>query len=152
MEPSMIDAAPTSSHVPDATVDGGVTRYVQHIRVGNHKLVADEPASRGGTDAGPSPYGMLLGALGACTSITLRMYADRKGWELGAVSVELRHWREGEQDRIARIVRFENTLLAEEQLSRLREIAEKTPVTRTVIHGAIVETTLVTGTPGSSQT
>ena len=56
-------------------------RYVQDIESGAHRLRSDEPAFRGGTDAGPAPYDLLLAALGSCTSITLRMYAERKGWE-----------------------------------------------------------------------
>jgi putative redox protein len=128
----------------DAVVHGGPVRYTQQIGVGHHQLVADEPASRGGTDAAPSPYGLLLGALGACTSITLRMYADRKGWDLGDVLVELRHWRDGERDTIARTIRLGKSLPAE-QIARLAEIAERTPVTRTVIHGASVSTTIKAG-------
>src|SRR5581483_8793281 len=64
--------------------------YAQAIRAGHHQLTADEPKSNGGTDTGPAPYELLLSALGACTSITLRMYADRKGWTLGAIDVRLR--------------------------------------------------------------
>src|SRR5205823_14722 len=63
--------------------------YAQKMRAGRHELTADEPRTNGGTDTGPSPYSILLASLGACTSITLRMYAQRKGWELGNVRVEL---------------------------------------------------------------
>src|SRR5438034_10319808 len=72
--------------------------YATGVRAGRHKLNADEPASRGGTDAGPSPYELLLAGLGACTAITLRMYADRKGWQLGTIHVDLELHKHGEGD------------------------------------------------------
>jgi len=116
-------------------------RYVQDIRIGKHTLVADEPEAVGGADEGPPPYALLLSALGACTSITLRMYAERKGWEVGSISVALRHFKEGDADRIERRLRFEKPL-SEERKTRLLEIAQKTPVTKTVLHGAAITTTL----------
>ncbi|MBV8195881.1 MAG: OsmC family protein [Candidatus Dormibacteraeota bacterium] len=72
-----------------AHLDSGATRYAQTIRVGHHTLTSDEPPALGGGDAGPSPYGLLLASLAACTSITLAMYAAKKEWELGPVHVEL---------------------------------------------------------------
>ena len=65
--------------------------FAQQIVAGHHRVTADEPQSRGGSDTGPSPTELLLGSLGACTSITLRMYAGRKGWELGKITVGLRY-------------------------------------------------------------
>src|SRR5206468_5806409 len=106
-------------------------KYVQQIRAGRHQLSADEPKSSGGADSGPTPYSLLLASLGACTSITLRMYAERKGWELGTVQVDLDFAREDERDVIRREVRFPASL-SEEQRARLAEIADKTPVTRTL--------------------
>lgn len=117
--------------------------YAQQIEAGHHRLTADEPAGHGGTDTGPSPYALLLSALGACTSITLRMYADRKGWTLGEIHVSLRHEKNPEgADRIAREIRF-GAPLSDEQRARLAEIAEKTPVTKTVKAGASIETRLL---------
>jgi putative redox protein len=117
--------------------------YAQTVETtGGHRLTSDEPESNGGTNTGPAPYALLLAALGACTSITLRMYADRKGWELGSVHVELRFIRNPDGDKIERHIRLGATL-SEEQRGRLAEIAEKTPVTKTVRAGAPIETHLV---------
>src|SRR5262249_12739453 len=114
--------------------------YAQKIESGGHHLTADEPAAAGGTDTGPAPYGLLLSALGACTSITLRMYADRKGWQLGQVHVELKHTKSHDgADHIEREVRFGATL-TEEQRARLADIVEKTPVTKTIKAGATIQT------------
>jgi len=117
--------------------------YAQAIHAGHHHLTADEPKSNGGTDTGPAPYALLLSALGACTSITLRMYADRKGWTLGAIDVRLRMLKSHDgRDRIEREIRF-GAPLSDEQRARLGEIAGKTPVTRTVSAGAPITTTIV---------
>src|SRR3954454_10987950 len=91
--------------IASALVDGK-KGYAQTIQTGRHRLSADEPEQKGGTDSGPTPYGLLLSALGACTSITLRMYANRKGWELGEVHVGLRHFKGRDTDRIEREIRF----------------------------------------------
>src|ERR1700754_1668167 len=72
--------------------EAGTGAYTQQITVGNHHLVADEPAPTG-DDAGPTPYDLLLAGLGACTSMTVRMYANLKGWPLERVRVTLRHSR-----------------------------------------------------------
>jgi uncharacterized OsmC-like protein/alpha-beta hydrolase superfamily lysophospholipase len=121
----------------------GHGRLAQEIRVGRHLLPADEPVAAGGTDTGPNPYDLLLAALGACTSMTLRLYADHKGWPLEKVSVQLRHdkihaadcaeceTREGKIDRIVRVIDLDGPLDAA-QRGRLLEIAEKCPVHRTL--------------------
>jgi putative redox protein len=115
--------------------------YAQKVHTGHHDLTADEPVHLGGTDTGPSPYGLLLSGLGACTSITLRMYADRKGWDLGTVHVELRMFKDADgKERIERTVRLGNAALTAEQRAKLAEIAEKTPVTRTIRNGAPIAT------------
>ena len=75
--------------VADATVTMGATHYQVEIATGGHHLAADEPKHEGGGDAGPSPFGLLLASLGACTAITLRMYAERKQWTLRAITVTL---------------------------------------------------------------
>jgi putative redox protein len=119
------------------------TRYTQRIHAGRHALVADEPADAGGADRGPNPYELLLSALGACTSMTLRMYADHKRWPLKRVVVRLRHrkvhaqdcgdceTKEGKIDLIDREIELEGNLSAD-QHARLMEIAERCPVHRTL--------------------
>jgi uncharacterized OsmC-like protein/fermentation-respiration switch protein FrsA (DUF1100 family) len=125
--------------------------YVQHIMAGpHHHLLADEPSDVGGTDRGPSPYGLLAAALGACTTMTLRMYARRKGWPVTQISVDVDHDKvhaddaatEGRKlDRFRRTIRLEGAL-DEDQRARLLAIADKCPVHRTLEAGARVETTL----------
>ena len=110
------------------------------IRARRHTLTADEALSHGGTDTGPAPYEILFSALAACTAITLRMVAQRKGWELGAIRVDVELEKDASgADRIARTVSF-GAPLNEEQRATLAEIAEKTPVTRTIKAGAPIET------------
>ena len=120
------------------------------IAVNGHVSVADEPANFGGTEAGPTPYDYLLGALGACTAMTVRMYADRKGWPLESVLVRLAHDRvhakdcescETKKGRIDR-VQYEIELtgsLDDAQRDKLLEIAEKCPVRRTLTSEVLVE-------------
>jgi putative redox protein len=121
----------------------GRDHYRTDIVANGHRLVADEPASVGGTNLGPSPYGLLLAGLGACTAMTLRMYADRKGWPLERVTVRLRHdkihardcedceTQTGRIDRIERELHLEGEL-DEAQRARLMDIADKCPVHRTL--------------------
>jgi len=121
--------------------------YAQTISAGKHQLTADEPESNGGTGTGPAPYALLLSALGACTAITLRMYADRKGWTLGAVEVGLQLLKSKDgRERIDREIRV-GAALTEEQRTRLAEIAGKTPVTRSITAGVPIATTVVAATP-----
>lgn len=119
----------------------GEANYVNHIRAGKHELMADEPPALGGTDAGPPPFGLVLSGLGACTSITLRMYAQRKGWGLGTISVRLKMLKEGDAQWIEREVSF-SAALDEEQRARLAEICEKTPVTKALKSGVAIHTRL----------
>ncbi|RMD89993.1 MAG: OsmC family protein [Calditrichaeota bacterium] len=121
----------------------GESGYVTEIRTNKHALIADEPVSVGGTDLGPSPYEYLLASLGACTSITLRMYADRKYWPLESIEVYLRHQKihaedckeceikEGKIDQIEREIKLVGNLTGE-QKQRLLEIASRCPVHRTL--------------------
>jgi putative redox protein len=119
--------------------------FAQTIHAGAHALTADEPASNGGTDTGPAPYALLLSAVGACTSITLRMYAQRKGWELGEIHMQLKMLRGADgAERIERTLRFAAPL-TDEQRARLGEIADKTPVTKTVRAGVTIVTTIGAG-------
>jgi putative redox protein len=120
----------------------GAAGYAQTIRAGHHTLQADEPVAAGGTNTGPSPYGLLLSALGACTAITLRMYAARKGFELGTTRVSLRIVHEGKGHRIEREIHFDAPLTDAER-ERLLEIADKTPVTRTLSEGVPITTRIV---------
>jgi len=125
----------------------GRDRYYTEIDAGGHPLSADEPASSGGTDQGPTPYELLAAALGACTCITLRMYADRKNWDLTEVSVSLKHRKvhardcdscpesDLETDRIEREIGLTGNL-SEEQRQRLLEIADRCPVHKT-LHGKV---------------
>ena len=125
-------------------VRGGASGFVQEITTGRHHLVADEPASSGGTDRGPGPYELLLAALGSCMSMTIALYARTKQWPLETVVIRLRHSRiyakdckdcvtrdDTRLDRIDTEVELEGALTAE-QRSRLMEIAHKCPVHRTL--------------------
>jgi putative redox protein len=133
------------------------TGYAQEIRAGRHTLRADEPVASGGTDTGPDPYALLLAALGACTSMTLRMYANRKGWPLAGVTVRLsqrkiyaKDCEECETRNDARIDRIEREIelsgdLSAEQKARLVEIAERCPVHRTFRGETYIVTRLAGG-------
>ncbi len=124
-------------------VQTGASGYRSEILANGHPLVADEPESVGGTNTGPGPYELLLAGLGACTGMTLRMYADRKSWPLEGVTVELAHRKvhvsdcldcetaEGKVDEIQRELRLAGPLDAE-QRQRLLEIADRCPVHRTL--------------------
>jgi len=124
-----------------ATAVIGNARYRVEIAAGAHALVADEGPALGGQDAGPAPYDLLLAGLGACTSITLKMYAERKGWDLRALSVDLKLRKEGERTQINRVLHIDGPLDAE-QRARLADIAERTPVTLTLKAGADILTEL----------
>src|SRR5215472_11692055 len=120
------------------TVRGSANGFAQEITAGRHRLATDEPKSLGGTDTGPSPYDLLLAALGSCTSMTLGMYARRKGWPLEEVVVNLRHskihaadcgdceTKDAMLDRIERDIHLVWPLTSEQQ-SILIEIANKCP-------------------------
>ena len=127
----------------EVLVEGGAAGYANLIQAGAHMLRADEPVSVGGADSGPNPYDLVLAGLGACKSMTMRMYADRKGWSLDATRVRLRHSRihaedceecatkTGKIDRIAVELGVDGDLDAE-QRQRLLEISERCPVHRTL--------------------
>jgi putative redox protein len=127
-------------------------RLQQEITAGAHRFLADEPLAAGGGDSGPNPYDLLLAALGACTAMTLRLYAERKALPLDRVTVRLRHGRihaadcetcetrEGMIDRIERAIALEGALDAA-QRARLLEIADKCPVHRTLTSEVDIRTT-----------
>ena len=122
--------------------ENGASGYAQRISTSSHQLTADEPERRGGTNTGPSPYELLLSSLGACTAITLRMYADRKQWDVGVVDVKLRLLKEGEdQPRIERSISVTGTLDGDQQ-AKLLEIADKTPVSKALAPGLPIHTAL----------
>jgi putative redox protein len=128
-------------------------KFTNQVFVGAHVIRADEPVAAGGLDTGPGPYDLLCASLGACTSMTLRMYADLKGIPLERVSVELEHdkihaadcaecaTREGKIDRIDRLITLEGELDAQ-QRAKLLEIADKCPVHRTLHSEILIKTRL----------
>lgn len=137
-------------------VDTARSLYVEEIVVGGHRLLADEPSEAGGTDAGPGPYELLLAALGTCTCITVRMYAERRHWPLDAVHVVLRHAKVHPDDcvacetevRMIDQIEMEITLtgdLSGDQQQRLLEIASKCPVHRTLTSQVKIHTRSVQG-------
>lgn len=144
-------AAPGAEEGEVVVAESGENPFAQVIAAGIHSLRADEPKSVGGGNTGPTPYDLLLSGLGACTSMTLRMYAERKKWPLERVVVRLEHekihagdcaeceTKEGKLDSIVRTIELEGDL-DDEQRARLREIADKCPVHRTLESEVKVET------------
>jgi uncharacterized OsmC-like protein/fermentation-respiration switch protein FrsA (DUF1100 family) len=134
-------------------IEAGEGKFAQDVYAGRHRLRADEPVSIGGADTGPTPYDLLLAALGACTAMTLRLYANEKRLPLTRVSVALKHGRvhavdcaacetrEGKIDRIERVVTLEGAL-DDAQRAKLLEIADKCPVHRTLHSEVRVDTRL----------
>ena len=133
------------------TVHGSAAGFAQHISIGQHRLAADEPIVVGGTNTGPTPYDLLLSALGACKSMTVAMYARRKRWPLEAVTVRLRHSRvhaadcddaeteEGMLDHLDCEVEVTGEL-SDEQRARLLDIATRCPVHRTLKSEILIQT------------
>ena len=133
----------------------GQSKFQQNAKVGKHTLLADEPLSVGGADTGPSPYDYLAIALGACTTMTMRMYADHKGYDIGKLSVDVSHAKVHAQDcadcgegRQGRVDRFERTISVKGQVDpeiaqKLLRIADRCPVHKTLEHSSVVATKLV---------
>jgi len=148
-DPAFSDDTPLNAVLVRETGHGP---FQQEIVSGRHHLIADEPTDVGGLGSGPGPYDLLLAALGACTAMTLRLYADRKRIPLTRTQVRLRHGKihakdcadcetkDGMLDRIERIITLEGDLSAE-QRARLLEIADKCPVHRTLQSEIDIRTT-----------
>jgi putative redox protein len=124
-----------------ATASIGTVDYATSITAGHHRLTADEGPELGGRDSGPGPYDLLVASLGACTVITLRMYAERKQWPVEAVHADIHFVREGDAQRIDRVIRIDGKVDGE-QKKRMADIAERTPVTLTLKRGLEIRTTL----------
>src|SRR5437763_5113499 len=147
-------AANNSPSPPHVSGRGGAARLAQQIEIGPHRLKGDEPAAFGGTDTGPSPYDFLLAALGTCTSMTISLYARRKGWPLEDVTVSLHHSKIHATDcaecetRVGRIDRIEREIqltgaLTNEQRAKLMEIADRCPVHQTLTSEINIRTSVV---------
>lgn len=138
----------------EVIVRGDARGFAQEVIAGSHRIASDEPVAAGGTDTGPSPYDLLLAALGSCTSMTVAMYARRKAWPLREVTVRLRHSRihvedcadcetkEGMLDRIERDIELTGTL-TEDQRGKLLEISNRCPVHRTLTSEIDIKTRLI---------
>ena len=123
--------------------ENGQGPYTNSVAARGHALIADEPADLGGADLGPSPYEYVLAALGACTSMTLRMYANQKKWDVRDIAVRLTHHKEvladqSKKDVITRQISFSGHL-DDAQKARLMEIADKCPVHKTLSGGVQIK-------------
>jgi len=135
-------------------VHGTAAGFAQEIEIGSHELYADEPVSFGGTESGPSPYDLLLAALGSCTSMTIGFYARKRSWPLERIIVSLRHSRihaadcedcetkEGKIDRIDLEIQLTGSL-TDEQRAKLIEVAGKCPVHQTLTSEINIKTRAV---------
>jgi uncharacterized OsmC-like protein len=147
-------AANISNGPPHVIVRGRAAGFAQEIEIGPHRLKGDEPVAFGGTDMGPSPYDFILAALGTCTSMTISLYARRKGWPLENVTVSLHHskihaadcadceTKVGKIDRIEREIQLTGALTSE-QRSKLMEIADRCPVHQTLTSEINIKTRAV---------
>ncbi|MEP6297315.1 MAG: OsmC family protein, partial [Ilumatobacter sp.] len=157
-ESGALDAPTAGAGVVVAETSQGP--FLNHVVVGHHRFLADEPVSIGGFDAGPSPYDFLSAALGACTSMTLRMYADRKKLPLDRVTVDVRHdrihaddcvacvddgstaGRAGMIDRFERVITLDGPDLTDDDRAKLLDIADRCPVHRTLENARAISTRL----------
>lgn len=147
------EQAPSGLGHGEVRVSSGGGKFTQQVQTEKHHFLADEPAELGGNDRGPNPYELLLSALGACTAMTLQMYASRKNWPLREVAVTLKHSRvhaedcrrceteSGKLELIERELSIQGDL-SDEQLKRLLEIADKCPVHRTLLGDKEIHTQL----------
>ncbi|PSN17955.1 osmotically inducible protein OsmC [filamentous cyanobacterium CCP5] len=123
-------------------VSSNATRYGQDVAIRQFQLTADEPVSAGGDDAGPAPFEWVLAGLGSCTAMTVKMYADRKGWDLQQVSVNLSHKVENHQHLIQIDLALSGHL-DDRQRQRLREISDRCPVHQLLTASATIQTRLM---------
>jgi putative redox protein len=149
MSATLCVAAPESretvhpDHMPmkkiaSATVVSTSTHYLHHIRTGEYELLTDEPKALGGQARGPAPFDYYVASLSACTAITLRMYAEKKGWDLGRFQAELTLSFDDDGKVHVHRVLHSDEALSDEQWKRLLEIVENTPVTRAMREGAVI--------------
>ncbi len=122
-----------------ATAHIGTVDFATTIAVAGRTITADEPPDNGGKDAGLAPYDLLTASLAACTAITLRMYAERKGWPLIGADVEVHFYRDGDIEKIERTITLHGELTGD-QVTRLGDISERTPVTKTLKNGLKIST------------
>jgi putative redox protein len=132
---------------PVTVTESGNGSYAQFVKAGRHIMGADEPEAFGGHDTGPSPYEYVMAGLGACTAMTLRMYAGRHNWPLQKTSVVLRHQKIQSADGKTKVDRFERVIyltggLTDQQRARLLEIADKCPVSQTLQHSSVIVSSL----------
>ena len=132
---------------PVIVVESGKGPYAQCVTVRHHVMTADEREALGGRDTGPSPYEYLMAGLGACTAMTIRMYATRSDWPLEKISIEIRHEKIASADGKSKIDRFDRVVyligrLTDQQRARLLEIAQKCPVSQTLQRSSLVLSSL----------
>jgi putative redox protein len=137
----------TTVHIARAvgSTESTAAKYRVDVRVGVHQVIADEPVAAGGGDFGPSPFGLVASGLAACTATTLRKYAERKGWEMTTIEVDVRY----DVDPDAGRRNMERTITVPagqtpEQRAHLADIAERTPVTLAIRDGTSITTTFQT--------
>jgi putative redox protein len=143
----------TSQKLPVTVQSINGLHLAQAVTVGGHTFTADEPTALGGNDGGPGPHDLLLAALGTCTSMTLRLYAERKNWDIGQLTVSLGiRWEkiEGSTNKqvvIERRIASDRALTSEQQ-TRLLEIADKCPVHKTLMGDKRIDTSLIAVSAG----
>ncbi|MDG1332564.1 MAG: OsmC family protein [Crocinitomicaceae bacterium] len=131
-----------------ACVEIGESKFTSRVVVGHHEFTSDEPVSAGGSDLGPSPYELLASGLGACTVMTLQMYASLKEWDLKGVRVDVSHRKEDSEDGKSKVDVFSREIkffgdFDEKQYKRMLIIADKCPVHKTLSASSKIETTHV---------
>lgn len=124
----------------DVVVKSTATNYQTLITAGQHQFTADEPRSMGGQGSAPAPYDYILAGLGSCTTMTLKMYADRKGWDLGEINLALNLSKDADgKSHVERILSISQSI-DDHQWERLLDIASKTPVTKTLLASMSIST------------